>query len=426
MVKAVPSSAPAAEWHLLLAAVRASLDPDGARALGGALRGAIDWTRLRALSERHCVTPLLHALHEHAERVPPQQLAWLRERQQLNAARNRALGGELRRLAARCRAAGIGLIPYKGPETAERVYGDGALRQFKDLDVLVREADIDGLCALLEADGYRFEGVRPRGRRDYNRRQFKDYSFLRDRLPGTEQTLPDLRPAEHPKFQTLIVEPHWSLTARRFHVPIDYVALWARRQCVIYGDLRIDALAPEDLLLTLCINGSKSGWSRLQFVADVAAAARSFSGADWVACLRQARALDAERMVLTGLQLARELLGVPAPAELAPALRRQPRVATLGRRVEAAMIHPVLARTVAPCTNFSWLALLMLERHRHKLKYVYHTFTEPQPWHMARVPLPGALFGLYRPLVPVLNALRQGGRLARALLSARPRALPKG
>ena len=62
----------------------------------------------------------------------------MRVRYEQNARRNLHLTGELFRILDCLDAHHIPAIPYKGPTLAEKVYGDLALRDFSDLDVLVR------------------------------------------------------------------------------------------------------------------------------------------------------------------------------------------------------------------------------------------------------------------------------------------------
>ena len=61
----------------------------------------------------------------------------LEGRAQANRLRDLELTGELARLLDRFRRDGIAAVPYKGPVLAAQAYGDVALREFVDLDILV-------------------------------------------------------------------------------------------------------------------------------------------------------------------------------------------------------------------------------------------------------------------------------------------------
>src|SRR6185503_8502263 len=73
---------------------------------------------------------------------------------QENTHTNLLLTGELIKLLDSLDARGIPVIPLKGPTLAVRAYGDIGLRQFSDLDVLVRQSDVSRIQALLIENGF--------------------------------------------------------------------------------------------------------------------------------------------------------------------------------------------------------------------------------------------------------------------------------
>jgi adenylate cyclase class IV len=72
-----------------------------------------------------------------------------------NNIRNLSLTRELLRLSREVETRGIPVIPYKGPILAALAYGNLALREFGDLDVLVRTQDVLRAKELLASFGYR-------------------------------------------------------------------------------------------------------------------------------------------------------------------------------------------------------------------------------------------------------------------------------
>src|ERR1700681_921232 len=64
------------------------------------------------------------------------------------------LTGKLLRLLELFQAAEIPVIPLKGPVLAQILYGDPVLREFEDLDLLVRKRDVLRALQLLNAHGY--------------------------------------------------------------------------------------------------------------------------------------------------------------------------------------------------------------------------------------------------------------------------------
>jgi len=70
------------------------------------------------------------------------------------SARNRALAAELGELLRLFEESGIRALPFKGPVLALDLFGDLALREFVDLDILVPAGEILRATDLIEARGY--------------------------------------------------------------------------------------------------------------------------------------------------------------------------------------------------------------------------------------------------------------------------------
>jgi hypothetical protein len=69
---------------------------------------------------------------------------------------NRFIRARARDELARINDAGVPVLALKGFATATRFYGDPDIRSMGDVDLLVRPADLDRLCDLLETRGFRF------------------------------------------------------------------------------------------------------------------------------------------------------------------------------------------------------------------------------------------------------------------------------
>jgi hypothetical protein len=354
----------------------------------------LDWVRLLQLACRHGVLPCLYrSLHTLSPNIVPQDgLTALRHHFQANAQRNLFLTGTLLKLLRLLEAHGIAALPYKGPVLAALAYGNVALRQFGDLDLLVRPQDADRAKALLWAQGYRWLDGHPP---THFPRLLKVYELV--------------SPDGH-----VLVELHWALTSATFFFPLDPASLWTRLETVSLLETPVRSLAPEDLLLILCVHGAKHHWSRLGWICDVAAVLQAAPQLDWARCLAQARQLGGTRMLALGLRLAHDLLGARLPTEV-------------GRWIQAEAV-------------VSWLAVQVWAR-------LFAAASPPHAWdHPAfylrlrervRDRLPCYLYLLYRTLLPAVlkNRLGRDQRLQSrrfAALSpspsqvARPQAFPPG
>ena len=384
------SPASSREARLLLALW---ITPDEARLSGmrALIEPPLDWeTAVRAAQSHHLLPLLAHNLKAlPADLVPASVLSTLNLHELAVRRKNALFAAELARLTDRFREGGIEVIAYKGPVLAELCYGDLNLRSFGDIDFLVRSEHLPEVCRVLEQDGYHWKRPPTEELRAHIEREFKEYCFVRD---------------------PIIVEPHWSITARRFPFPIDYEALWARSEIHALFGTHIRLFAPEDLLLILCVCGAKGKWKRAQMIYDVAAALTSLRNLDAGVCLARARETGTERILLLGCHLAHELLGVPVPGPLLQRMRRDRTLPVLTRSLLSTTLQ-VSPSPAAGAQNFPWrfspLIMAMRERPLDKARYLLRTTTTPTALHLQRMPLPSGLRGLYRLLVPLHDYLLQ-------------------
>jgi hypothetical protein len=198
------------------------------------------------------------------------------------------------------------------------------------------------------------------------------------------------------------LEPHWSLTGRRYPFETDYEGFWRRARRIRLGSASLRVFAPEDLLVVLCLVGAKGRWQRLQMVCDVAECLRTYPELDWPAVIARAKETGTVRILCLALRLAHSLAGASLPAGLeawvqAPAISRLE--GTFLRELQSA--GDVRRFLPAGPGIFSPLLFRQRERARDRWLYLLRTTTTPTPLHLERMPLPRAIDWLYRVLVPL-------------------------
>ena len=117
------------------------------------------WDKLVREAAKHAVSGLLyHRLSNglSAVEIPGPIIDRLRSDYLDNALKNMRLIQELSRVLKVCAAAGIQVIVLKGAYLAQVVYGNVALRSMNDLDILVRECDLEKIENKLQELGYQF------------------------------------------------------------------------------------------------------------------------------------------------------------------------------------------------------------------------------------------------------------------------------
>jgi hypothetical protein len=323
------------EIELLLCCSQSRAAPETARRIEGLLGSRIDWELLTSHALRHGSMPLVYRRlkDSFADTVPPSPMSRLAGLYKRNAARNLYLTGEMLRALDALEGACVEPVPYKGPALACQAYGDTALRQFVDLDILVRPRDAWRACDALEREGFEphFK-LRGAGERE---------AFLR---LSYVQLL--TRPGDG-----LAVELHWGVAPRFFNFPFRVERLWESCGTLTVAGRGVRAVAPEFLILLLSVHGNKDLWARLEWVSAIDALLTREPRPDLNTMLKEADAHGATRVLLLGLALAKDLLETPLPSTVMKKIEATPAVARLAAEVRRQMLEddprvPTLAEQV--------------------------------------------------------------------------------
>lgn len=390
-----------AEFNLLLASCAvgkrdrvsgAGLSSEGLSGKGSShdLRACLDvpldWLRVLALAEHHGVTPPLYgALRETPDAVPPATLDELSRRYQHNARRNLSFAAELIRILDCLESHAIEAMPYKGPALAQAVYGDLALREFSDLDILVRPADVPRALEALKPLGFSPSLLlTPSEQRAYLR-------------SGYEYTL------DGPSGKNLL-EIQWAIVPRFYAVDFDMDGFFERSSPADVAGRPVKTLSPEDLLLVLCVHAAKHAWIRLCWLRDIAGLVES-QPLNWDAVLSQARELGIERILGVSLTLASRLLGANVPET---SLEKWQTDSVANELYDQIASHiPESHDYSTESYGYFRLMLRLRERWSDKMRFAARLAITPSlgEWSMVRLPAP--LFPLYR----VLRVFRLAARL---------------
>ena len=138
---------PRPEIELLLACARTRISEESVSRIGRLVGLLTDWDDLISTGNFHGVLPLLYTSLRHVcdQAVPSSPMTELRARFHSNSARNLFLAARLLKILQLLEANGISAVAFKGPTLAVIAYGNLALREFCDLDVLVKEKDFQRL-----------------------------------------------------------------------------------------------------------------------------------------------------------------------------------------------------------------------------------------------------------------------------------------
>jgi hypothetical protein len=202
------------------------------------------------------------------------------------------LTDELIALVDACAARGVQIIPFMGPVLAVASYGDFSLREYVDLDLIVGQSSIPLARQLLWSRGY----------------QLVEEAGLYGNEPGEGSLQSFMK-----KNGTFRVNLHCIMARRRFAFCLDREHFWNQLRPVWLGHRAVMSLAPEELLIVLCIHGTENAWKDLRFTCDVAELIRRRQVMDWARVSFLSRKWKCRRTVHMGLALAHTLFDAPLP-----------------------------------------------------------------------------------------------------------------
>jgi hypothetical protein len=366
------------EFELLLCCARTSLTQQQAERIETLLQQSIDWQFVIELAVAHGVMPLLaKSLNTVCpEAIPNEVLQQLRIYCYQLTLKNLSLTGELCKLIQLLNRHNIPAIPFKGPLLAVSVYGNVALRQFSDLDILVRPQDfLAARTLLMSKAGY----------------CAKESHFL-----TTAQELAYLQSSYECSLfspdQQVVIDLHQELSGGTFFsYPVQFEQLWERLEPISTIGNKLHSLSSDDLLLYLCVHGAKSRWERLGWICDVAELIRVQPQIDWEQVFEKAKTSNCERMLLLGLQLAHTLLDTP----LAEAIAQQIQADSTCQLLATQVCEQIQSNTQGLTKKFTLKMLMfqlrVLDRQSDRRDCCYQSFV----WH--------GLKPLYRLINPTLR-----------------------
>ena len=264
----------------------------------------IDWEYLVKKGISHRVAPWFwHQISRFNDASIPAEIAERLKAYSLQSViRSFSYTQELLRISEAFKKSGVSFIPFKGPVLALLIYGDVALRDYDDLDVLVHKSDVTTATNVLDELGYKLS---------------------HDETDQTDRYLEEVK--HHFQFADTsahVVELHWSLGQSQYAFSESTDTFWEGLTMKPFFGGMLNYPRAENLLLFLCAHGHKHFWSRLSWLCDVAQMCRLCADElDWAYLFQQAHLVRTYRATLLGLFLANDMLDAPVPAEVLAAVR---------------------------------------------------------------------------------------------------------
>lgn len=299
------------DWPLLLACCSIPRTPAEIKSQVSEIR---DSESLLGLAEAHGVLGhLAAALAGVADELSCSQLLdSLRRRHRADLLSTLTLTAELFRMLDLFRQSGVEFVVVKGPVLAFRAYVDPSARHYVDIDMLVRNGDIQRAAEIFVAAGYQsrvsVEAIQA-GKIP------GEYRFWR---AGTK----------------IMFELHTERTLRYFPLLLPVEEYFQKKTVLPLDGHSVPALSPEHEFVLISIHGATHFWERLMWIADLAAFVHNRTDVDWNRVRSCARDVGAERMLRLAVLLAERLLRVPIPAALHADVERDRMCTRLAHKIE--------------------------------------------------------------------------------------------
>lgn len=351
----------------------------------------INWLAFVALARRHRVEGLAQrALKEAGIALPEGPSQELAARASDIAMQNLLQAAETLRISQSLEAAGIQPLFLKGVTLSVLVFESLGIKQSWDIDLLVRPEEAAAAARVLGAAGY--------GRKHPDA-GVTDADFARW-MENYKESLWQ-RPGSR-----LYVELHTALVDNP-RLLQGVTAASASQEVPLAGGA-IRTLSTDTLYTYLCVHGATHGWSRLKWLADVAAMLAR-QGQDGIVRLhRCAQSLGGGRSSAQALLLCEALLDLPLPAALREELAADRPLRWLGGIAVGAMTGrgaTELDDTMFGTVPLNFAHFLLGRGPRYKASELLRKLSHPEDRML--LPLPGALHFLYPVLAPPLWVVRR-------------------
>jgi len=374
------------EWSVLLTACSSLPLNQKSVQLRSVLSSPVRWEKLLASAERHGVQPLLYrALGSVRDAIPAEAMHSLEQSYQTNVHKTLLLSRELIRILHHLRSFDLHVMPYKGAALAEFLYGDIALRQTGDIDLLVRREEFlrvrDAVEKLAYVPQIRFSEAEQRA---YLK---SGYECVFDGPAGRN-----------------FLEVQWAIEPRFYAVDFDMNGVFDRAVKVEVAGQEMKTPSPADLFLILAVHAAKHVWERLIWICDLARL-MNLPSMDWEWIASQARSLGVLRIVNCSMLLANRLLAAESPGSAGKWFVET----DSDRRLFPRLQQQIMTDAGFNVESLSYFRLMMQLRERSfdQVRFATRLAFTPGPGEWKAVRLPPRLFPLYR----VVRVARLLGRL---------------
>lgn len=297
------------EDKLLLYCSRLSISEDIQCKIEEILSNVLDWNYIIDYSIKQGISPLFYwnlKKISNGKDVPPEVMKSLEKMYYSNLARNMLLYDELSKILTAFQKAGIDTIVLKGAFLAEEIYKNIGLRPMNDIDLLIKEEDLQ------------------KAKKKLTELKYSATSISQTKFHEQFQTLLDneLEFIHHDK--KISIDIHWDIQSPQIPYKTDINKFWDNTKPVKITGIETLTFAPENILQHLClhldkhINVSHSPLARpLRDYCDIAEVTNHYKDTiNWRYLLQSSKDYGIEEPIFQGLFIAKEYFGAFIPENI--------------------------------------------------------------------------------------------------------------
>ena len=384
------------EHELLLCIARRELPANQQAGLRQLLKQTLDWDYLFATASNHGLLPLLHKhLNGSAgDLVPSHFLSRLKREFVANSQSVLHLIGKQLKAYRLFQENGIAVAIFKGAVLAQMVYGDIALRQAGDIDMLILRGDFARSKELLESLGYQMSPPLTPSQQASHLGFHCEIQFMRDDW-------------------FTVVDLHWGLTPRSFVFKLAAEEVMSRLQPMALAGTQIKTFGTEDQVLYQAMHGAKHLWRRLERICSLAELLRSGETIAWPIVVDRAAKAHGTRMLGLGLRLVERCSDVKVPKDVLAAVDLDNSMGRLADQIKDQIFAPYSGNPDS--TDNSLYNLKIMDRKRDALASALRAIFVPTLSDWEALALPASLHSLYYAFRPLRLSRVYGASLWRRL-----------
>lgn len=371
-------------WTFLLACAASPFTTGNAETIK-TLGAELDWKALLNLAEQHGLIPVVYErVADLGSPIPQEAMAQLKCAFEQNARQTLWLTKLLFTLNHLFKEHGIVALPYKGPVLAAMLYDNVTEREYSDIDILIRPADVPRATAALQSAGFKPAlELRPREEKAYLATGY-EYTFHGAKDPN-------------------LIEIQWRVLPRFYAIDFDLAGFIRRSRSIPIEGQVIETLSNEDLLLVLCAHAAKHAWSKLSWIREIAHLGHS-TKLDWDKVPAQVLELGIRRILAVSFSIANTMLGTTPPV----LIQRWIDEDCEAKRISQQLCHTMRRGEEPEVESVAYFRLMaqVRERRRDRLRFWVRLAVTPSWSEWSCIRLPEPMFPLYR-LVRIARVARR-------------------